>query len=72
MRILPDHGGPAVRWIDERKLAAEQDFTDGTSIKEGVKAGDSVTWLKHDFALGHGHAMVMYALLKDTKSEDSQ
>jgi hypothetical protein len=57
---------------DFRKLAAEKGFTDGTSIKEGVKAGDIVTWLKHDFALGHGHAMAIYALLKGTKSEDSE
>jgi hypothetical protein len=57
---------------DFRKLAAEKDFTDGTTIKEGVKAGDIVTWLKQDFALGHGHAMAIYALLKGTKSEDSE
>ncbi len=57
---------------DFRKLAAEKAFTDGTSIKEGIKAGDIVAWLKQDFALGHGHAMAIYALLKGTKSEDSE
>ncbi len=57
---------------DFRKLAAEKGFTDGDTIKEGVKAGDIVTWLKQDFALGHGHAMAIYALLKGIKSEDSQ
>ncbi|WP_157741101.1 DUF4287 domain-containing protein [Mucilaginibacter xinganensis] len=27
--------------------------------------------LKHDFALGHGHAMAIYALLKGIKNDDS-
>lgn len=56
---------------DFRELAAQKGFTDGTTLKEGVKAGDIVTWLKDDFALGHGHAMAIYALLKGAKSEDS-
>ena len=49
---------------DFRKLAAEKGFTDGGTIREGIKAGDIVAWLKQDFALGHGHAMAIYALLK--------
>jgi uncharacterized protein DUF4287 len=57
---------------DFRKLAAEKGFTDGDKIKDGVKAGDIVKWLKEDFELGHGHAMAIYALLKGTKSEDSE
>ena len=57
---------------DFRKLAAEKGFTDGGKIKEGVKAGEIVKWLKEDFNLGHGHAMAIYALLKGAKSEDSQ
>jgi len=57
---------------DFRKLAAEKGFTDGEKIKEGVKAGEIVRWLKEDFNLGHGHAMAIYALLKGAKSEDSQ
>jgi hypothetical protein len=56
---------------DFRTLAAQKGFTDGDKIKDGVKAGDIVTWLKHDFALGRGHAMAIYALLKGAKSEDS-
>jgi hypothetical protein len=56
---------------DFRTLAAQKGFTDGDTLKEGVKAGDIVTWLKQDFALGHGHAMAIYALLKGVKSEDS-
>jgi len=29
-----------------------------------VKATQVTDWLKADFALGHGHAMAIYALLK--------
>ncbi|HEY0606540.1 MAG TPA: DUF4287 domain-containing protein [Herpetosiphonaceae bacterium] len=57
---------------DFRQLAAEKGFTDGHTIKDGVKAGAIVQWLKEDFGLGHGHAMAIYALLKGAKSEDSQ
>jgi hypothetical protein len=57
---------------DFRGLAAEKGFTDGEHIKPGVKAGDIVAWLKQDFGLGHGHAMAIYALLKGSKSEDSE
>lgn len=28
------------------------------------KAGDIVAWLKKDYKLGHGHAMAIYATLK--------
>ena len=56
---------------DFRALAADKGFTDGENIKPGVKAGAIVQWLKDDFALGHGHAMAIYALLKGAKSEDS-
>lgn len=57
---------------DFRKLAEEKGFTEGGTLRQGVKAGDIVTWLKQDFSLGHGHAMAIYALLKGVKSEDSQ
>lgn len=57
---------------DFRQLAAEKGFTDGDTIKDDVKAGTIVQWLKDDFGLGHGHAMAIYALLKGTKSEDSE
>jgi hypothetical protein len=33
-------------------------------LKEGVKAGEIVAWLKKDFELGHGHAMAIYATFK--------
>ncbi|MGG9961207.1 DUF4287 domain-containing protein [Ferruginibacter sp. SUN106] len=36
-------------------------------LKEGVKAGEIVAWLKKDFGLGHGHAMAIYATFKGKK-----
>ncbi len=57
---------------DFRVIAAQKGFTDSNGIKEGVKAGQIVQWLKDDFDLGHGHAMAIYALLKGGKSEDSE
>lgn len=50
-----------------RRLAAAQGFADRNGLKAGVKAGDIIAWLKRDFALGHGHAMAIVALLKGTK-----
>jgi hypothetical protein len=36
-------------------------------LKQGVKAGQIVAWLKEDFGLGHGHAMAIYATFKGMK-----
>jgi Domain of unknown function (DUF5655)/Domain of unknown function (DUF4287) len=33
-------------------------------LKEGVKTGQIVDWLKKDFGLGHGHAMAIVLTLK--------
>ena len=44
---------------DFRVLAAEKGF-----LERGTKAGPIVAWLKADFALGHGHAMAIVALLR--------
>lgn len=49
---------------DFRRLAEAKAFTERGKLKEGVKAGDVVKWLKEDFKLGHGHAMAVYAVLK--------
>jgi Domain of unknown function (DUF4287) len=49
------------------KLAKKKGFSDGVSLRDGVKAGDIVAWLKTDFELGHGHAMAIFALIKGTK-----
>jgi len=60
--------GPA----DFRKLAEEKGFTENGALKATVKATQIIDWLKADFALGHGHAMAIYALLKGVKNEDSE
>lgn len=47
---------------DFKKLAEKKGL-----LKEGIKAGEVVAWLKKDFELGHGHAMAIYMTLKETK-----
>lgn len=56
---------------DFRAMAEEKGFTEGGALKPDTKAGAVVQWLKDDFALGHGHAMAIYALLKGAKGEES-
>jgi hypothetical protein len=55
-----------------RKLATKKGFAEGGKLKTGVKAGDVVAWLKAEYALGHGHAMAIVALLKGMKGEASK
>jgi hypothetical protein len=57
---------------DFRELAEQKGFTQNGGLKQAVKAGEIVNWLKADFGLGHGHAMAIYALLKGVKNEDSE
>ena len=57
---------------DFRRLAAAKGFAEGGTLKEGVEAGAIVAWLKEDFALGHGHAMAIFALLQGSKTEDAK
>ena len=54
---------------DLRNWAASQGFTEAGQLKPVVKAGEVVAGLKRDFALGHGHAMAVYALLKGIRKE---
>jgi hypothetical protein len=54
---------------DFRRLATDKGFASGGKLKPGVKAGAVVAWLKTDFALGHGHAMAIVALLKGKKGD---
>ena len=61
-----DHFQPA----DFRQLAEEKGFTQNGELN--AKAGEITAWLKHDFELGHGHAMAIYALLKGIKNEESE
>ena len=55
--------GPA----EFKKLADKKGFTKNGILKEGVKAGEIVKWLKDEFNLGHGHSMAIYALFKGIK-----
>ena len=52
---------------DFKKLADKKGFTVKGKLKDHVKAGQIVQWLKDDFELGHGHAMAIYALFKGKK-----
>jgi hypothetical protein len=57
---------------DFRKLATQKGFLENGQIKDGIKAGEIVSWLKEDFKLGHGHAMAIYALFKGIKNESDE
>jgi hypothetical protein len=52
---------------DFKKLAEKKGFMQKGEIKNGIKAGEIVAWLKKDFNLGHGHAMAIYAVFKGIK-----
>jgi hypothetical protein len=54
---------------DFRTHAEGKGFTKGGQLRADVKATEVVNWLKADFALGRGHAMAIYALLKGVKTE---
>ena len=54
---------------DFRRLAKEKGFLAESGITPGVKATQVTDWLKAEFALGHGHAMAIYTLLKGAKKE---
>lgn len=45
-------------------LGADKGFVENGRLRDGVKAGAVVDWLKADFDLGHGHAMAIFALFK--------
>lgn len=54
------------------KLAKQKGLSDSAGLRDGVKAGDVVAWLKTDFELGHGHAMAIVALIKGSKKVGDQ
>jgi hypothetical protein len=54
---------------DFRRLAGQKGWTKAGKLTPEIRAGEVVTWLKQDFALGHGHAMAIVALLKGSREE---
>ncbi|MCE7796211.1 DUF4287 domain-containing protein [Sphingobium sufflavum] len=50
-----------------KRAADAANLSDGGVLKPGVKAGAVVEWARADLALGHGHAMAIYALLSGKK-----
>ena len=54
---------------DFRAYAAEKGWLVGEALNADVKVGTIVADLKAEFALGHGHAMAIVALLKGKKNE---
>ncbi len=38
-------------------------------LRDDVKAGEVIAWLKKDFDLGHGHAMAIYTVFKGWKEQ---
>ncbi len=57
---------------DFKAMAEQKGFMQNGQLKPEVKAGEVVQWLKEDYALRHGHAMAVYALLRGIKDEKSQ
>ncbi len=51
-----------------KRLAEKKGFLQKGKLKDGVKAGEIVAWLKEDFDLGHGHCMAIFAAFKGEKS----
>lgn len=47
-----------------KQLATKKGWMQDGKLRADVKAAQVVAWLKADFALGHGHAMAIVAVLK--------
>jgi len=56
---------------DFRRMADKKGFTEKGKIRDGVKTGEIVNWLKADFDLGHGHAMAIVCLFQGKKTEST-
>ena len=54
---------------DFRRLAGQKGWMKAGKLTPEIKTGEVVAWLKRDFALGHGHAMAIVALLKGSRKE---
>ena len=47
-----------------KTLAIGKGLADDNGLAPGIKATAIIDWLKHDFDLGHGHAMSIVAYIK--------
>ena len=47
---------------DFARLAAERGCTEGGTLKKGIKPGQVLDWLRADFGVGHGMAIVALLL----------
>lgn len=47
-----------------KTLAIGKGLADDNGLAPGIKATAIIDWLKHDFHLGHGHAMSIVAYIK--------
>ena len=52
-----------------KQLATKKGWMQDGKLRADVKASLVVAWLKEDFALGHGHAMAIVAVLKGANPE---
>jgi antitoxin component YwqK of YwqJK toxin-antitoxin module len=50
---------------DFKKLAIASGYFENGKLKESIKAGEVIAWLKKDFDLGHGHSLAIFYSLKD-------
>lgn len=57
-------GKSAEDWF---RMAGEKDWLEDGRLKASVKASEVTSWLKNEYALGHGHAMAIVALLRGHK-----
>lgn len=49
---------------DFKKLAEQKGFMKDGKLDKSIKATEITNWLKEEFALGHGHAMAIFAAFK--------
>jgi Domain of unknown function (DUF4287) len=65
---------PSEDWKDARRFQTDgrqKGFTEKRKIRDGVKTGKIVNWLKADSDLGHGHAMAIVCLFQGKKTEST-
>lgn len=55
-----------------RQWGRDRGFSTTSGLAPSVKATAIVAALKEEFALGHGHAMAIVALLKGSKQEGAK